>query len=195
MKSSLADASRGKEPRKRDFEPRRVGIVRRARRNVSGEPTSEARNQCSMISLLLSLGRDRGSLSADVDSLTQNHDCRPESSYHVSRIPDSLCSCRDMHADGDRRQSVRTGHGRRMSPGPSRSAAPLNPIPHLDTLVNASARLRDSRLGWSLERGAAQYPPEGAFSGAATGFVKSQPAAIALTAAAMEFVSGFGKGV
>jgi hypothetical protein len=92
VKSSLADASRGKKPRKRDFEPRRVGIVRRARRNMSGDPTSEACDQCSRISLLLSLGRDRGSLSADVDSLTQNRDCWSENSYHVGRIPDSLCS-------------------------------------------------------------------------------------------------------
>src|SRR5690348_13865581 len=45
-----------------------------------------------MTSLLLSLGRDRGSLSPDVGLLTQNRDCQSESLYHVSRIPESLCS-------------------------------------------------------------------------------------------------------
>jgi len=91
VKSSLADASLGKEPRKRDFEPRRVGIVRRARRNVSGEPASEAGNQCSMISLLLSwvvtVARCLLTWTRSPRTATAGR-----SSYHVGRIPNSLCS-------------------------------------------------------------------------------------------------------
>lgn len=82
-----------KEACKRDSEPHLVDIVRRARRKVSHDPASEACNQRSMTSLLLSLGRDRGSLSPDVGLLTRNRACPSKSLYHVSRSPDSLCSC------------------------------------------------------------------------------------------------------